>query len=497
MAIKLIDINDPNLIESGIVPSLHPLNVPLWADGRNVIFQDGSVQSAQGNIEIFNSVATTNIMGVQDALVSNTPNLLYGTIDSLYRYDGDAETLEGTGYSGSSGNNAFQDNAFQADAFQLGITPGTSLWSMENWGSWVLASNGYDNIQIDKMAGGGAVNLAGTPPNSAKILVRLSVYMLAVNTDLGGAYIEWCDTDNVEDWVTGAAGYLYIRELDSELIAAERLGDVVLAYSYNSVAMIRYIGPDFYFGAKRVLTGIGAVGKFSVVEYKNKHYGFGKDGIWVTDGNSFEYVSPPAMREWLKANVNYGSADKIAGYVNTDKNLIEWGVPIAGASENNLTIIYNVKTNKWSFRSYGILCGLSKGIFEYPVIAVANNILYQDFGMLDRGAMVDCYVRSKPLDGGDPLTWKSIEMLKARVHALAGTDAINIMLAGTNNLELDPDTDLAWSYVTANTTNQLQYFAGADLVCGLYIYVKIIGSGTTAWKFSGIDLFGVPVGSEF
>ena len=494
MAQKLISISDPNLIQSGIVKSLHKLQVPLWVDGQNVIFEDGSVRKSPGFIAIFTALGTNPIIGIQDVLVQNTPNLLFGDIEALYRWDGTSLTTEATGFTGSLSRAAFQSSAFASNAFQVTGNLLSSLWSMTNFGTWALASNGIDPIQIDKMLGAGAVALSGTPPTYAAVIIHYINYIIAFNTDLGGEFAEWCDTDNPEDWVNGAAGFLPIRDLDSVIVAVASLGTSIAVYGNNSLALFQYIGPPFYFGAKKVLEGIGSVGKFAVVSREGLNYGLSKQGFWRTDGSGYDYISPPFLRKWLEDHVNWGQAFKVAGFLNEDRSLIEWGISIDGASEPNVTVCYNFDSKTWTFRNYGITSAVKKGVFTLPVFGDKDGkVYYGEYGFNADTSALDAWAQTRPLPGDNHLAWKDIEFFISYMTVVSGNVSIEI------GVQENLDDEITWSNpITLNEDSNPQYSdTGGSLGAGRYISLKIRSTGLEDdWRIAGFDIYGAETGSE-
>lgn len=492
MSKKLIDQKEPEVISSGIVKSLHPLLAPLWVDGANVIFEDGQVKKSRGTVEI-TSPDTSPIIGIIDALVDEKSNLVFADLDNLYRWvDGDT-TVDGTGYANGSFYEAFQPLAFQDDAFQFATTRRATLWSLENWGEWVIATDGVNPPQINKMAGAGFLNLTGTPPAYADIVVRLKNYILFFNTDLGGEFFEWCNTDDVEDYVTGAAGNLPIRDMSSEIIAAERLGDVIAAYSSDDMALVQYIGPPYYFGANKTLSGIGAVSKSCVIEYAGKHYGISRSGAWVTDGNSSDYISPPLMRAWMDKNVNWGFASKIAGVLNEQRSLLEWGVPIQGGTgDNELTMCFNHTTGTWTFRSYGISAGLKQGIFNYPIIGLPDGrLMYEEVGVDFAGDALEAFVQTKPMPASEFLIWYSMDYVLAAFKDLTGT-GVKIILGVSETI----DGSITWWAEQTPNLSLEPLFAELGLD-GKYIHLKVISRDIgDDWALSGFQIFGVPTGEQ-
>lgn len=532
MSDKLIELIDPALIQSGVTPALHPLQSPLWVECQNVLFEDGQVKKNTGYIELlsFSDVAGNSIIGMIDLLRSDAPLLIYADYDALRSWDGTDMIEEATGYSGVQLLGMFQPNGFQTDAFQMNSARRATLWSLESWGSWCVASNGVGLLQINKTTGGGFANLAGTPPAYAQVIKRLGTYMLAFNTDLGSEYFEWCDTDNVEQWATGAAGNLPIRDLDSEIIAAQRMGSVIGVYSQDCMAVVQYIGPPFYFGAKVVLRGIGATGKLCVVEREQKNYGLSRKGFWETDGTQYRYISPPLMRDWLDRHVNWGSAEKVAGFVNEDRSLIEWGVPIDGASEPNINICFNYDTETWSFKKlmqfnldYGFNLGISsalrKGVFAYPIVATPDGyLMYAEIGQdIKKDSLwwrQESFVISKPMPLKDIRQWKSLDYFIARFKDLntnSEVDTVNVYLGVSETV----DGTITWSTaMVANETAIEQYLQQAPSLDGKFISIKIVSGDTsqvagvpllaspqatfsgTDWCFSGIEVWGIFTGSS-
>lgn len=495
MSEKLVDITDSNLVESGIVKSLHPLAAPLWRDGENVIFEDGQVRKSPGTQKIGTVIGTAPVTGIIDTLIDGKPNLVWGDFDSLYRVNQGAITVERTGYNAGDFLIAFQDGAFQEDAFQYARGRIASLWSLENWGEWVIATDGVNTPQIDKMDGSGAVDLTGSPPAYAQIVVRIKNYIVFFNTELGGNFAVWCDTDNVEDYVNGAAGNLPIRDLSSEIIAAERLGDVIGVYSVNEMIIFQYIGPPYYFGYSRAMSGIGAASKACVVEKEGKHYGVCKTGFWVTDGSSYQYISPPLLREWAEANIDWSNGSKIAGFLNEGRSLIEWGVPVVGGTGNNdITIAFNYEKATWTFRSYGLTAGLQKGIWEFPIIGMANgDVLYTEFGFDHAGAALVAFVQTKPFKVGEFLDTYSLDYVLAGLTSIV-TTGVKVYLGVSDSVEADP----VWtSPLVPNEALDPLFVDLLEKKDGRYVHFKIESTELgDNWRLSGFQIFGVKTGAD-
>lgn len=494
MSEKLVDISDPSLVTSGIVKSLHPLQVPLWINGQNVVFEDGQVRKAPGFVSFFTELNTAPISGLLDTVKDDVAYLTIGDSGNLYSWDGENITTVGTGFESSFNLGAFQAAAWQNSATQYHAYRYSPQWSMESWGSWAVVSNGINPIQLNKFDGAGFTALGGTPPVFARVLCRLKTFMLAFNTDLGGEWIEWCDLDNVEEWNPAAgslaAGSLPIRDLGSEIVAAARLGDYIGVYSDDNMAIVQYVGSPYYFGAQKVLEGIGAVSSLCIIAREKTHYGLSKRGFWQTDGASFQYISPPLLREWLDANIDWANASKVAGYLNENRSTLEWGVPVVGGSgKTELTISYNFVSGAWSFRPYGLSCGLKKGIFEYPILGFSTGkVCYGEIGLDADGVAQHAWIQTKPFAMTDYTSTFTVDYILAAFKNLVGAD-----IAVYVGIQQDLADSITWSDALTTDADLLPMFtAGLD---GRFVSLRIeaTGLGDDFW-LAGFQIFGVLTG---
>ena len=141
MADKLIDVKDAELVASGIVKSLHPVQAPLWVDGQNVVFEDGQVRKSPGYVSIIPAPGTEPVVGMIDILHGSSIALIFGDLSTLYEYSSETGLDSTSGYTAVAHLGAFQKSAFQYNAWQIDVSRYATQWSMESWGTWGLATN--------------------------------------------------------------------------------------------------------------------------------------------------------------------------------------------------------------------------------------------------------------------------------------------------------------------------------------------------------------------
>ena len=529
MSVLLQDVSDPTLVVSGLAPSVHPVTAPLWIAGQNVVFEDLSVRKSPGYSAVCTTTGTNPVTGAVTVDSSGNLSVLWGDINTLYAFNNSVGfSTEGTGYSGTINRDAYQDNTFQGattggyeDAFQLDSSPQLSVWDMVAYGNWGVATNGINNVQYDKFDGNGAQALT-TEVAFALCIVLFADQLLAFNTDLDNMGFEWSDIDNIVGnaaWIptdTNAAGNLSVRDMGGPIIAAEHLGAYVGAYSKDALALVTSLGAPLYFGAQVVLRGIGACSRHSVVPVGYYNYGISEKGIWQTDGQSYNYISPPFLRKWIKDNVNFGFEDNIAGFYNEDRSLIEWGVPTftgGGSGQNDTTIGFNVDNGSWTFKNYGITAGVQKGVFQFPIFGLPNGtMMFGEIGVDANGSAFPSYVQTKPFACITPkpdrntmnyykpsinLEWKIVESFYAHLQALAGT-GVQVQIG------VQPDllTSITWSAPITPDGSSNPFFptdggSPPNELQGKYISFKISSSAIgDNWQLAGLQIFGSFNGTE-
>ena len=381
------------------------------------------------------------------------------------------------------------------------VTAPATSWDFEEWGNWCVATNGKDAMQIWK-GSGNFVALGGTPPTTAEIILKVKEYLLAINTDMGGTAYEWCDTDNVEDWVpvdSNRAGNNVIRDLDSDIIAGVRLGKAVAAYTLNQMAIISYISEPRIFGHDKALEGIGAVSKYSVVSVGDLNYGLCFDGFFMTDGQTFEWIAEDEILETFMAEVNWNHSTKINAFHDARHSEIRWYYPTGTADEPDKGIVYNYKSKNWSFLDHGRTASSAKKIFSYPFSADTDGeIYYENFGNNADSAAMTAYIETKPSpmftqsDSDMPAksledVWKYVDAVKLALKRQSGRGLVVKV-----GVQEELDDDILWSE---------RYYAGMDMNT---VYPEVTGRWITLrfesdqldddWELQGYSIHGTIVG---
>ncbi len=468
---KLLDFPDQGVpLDSGIWPGMVNVGCPLWFDGQNVRFNNGSVQKDKGYSQAFTSGVAIPVKGLGQQLVSAGQRIFFGTRSNLYRWDTASVASMASGFTGADDATATQPATY---------------WLLVPWGTWMLATNGKDVVQVYK--GSSFAALTGVTFTYARILLKWGPYVLAFNTSNGIDKVEWCDTDNVESWTPGAssaAGNYTFRDIESEIMAACLLGKNIAVFMLNSMQIGQYTGPPYQFGFAPALEGIGAVSTRAVVSVGRQVFGLGPLGFWVTDGSSYQYIDEPAVRKWFFERVNLAQITKVCAFHDEDASAIKWFYPTT-SGENDAGIFYDYKRKVWGIIGYGRSACLKKEVFAYPILGAGDGkVHYGNFGVNADGGALTAYVQSKPFSVSDAAIWKWIDHLIVEAE-VTGTVEISVGFQDTLN----------------GTITWLDKTLAADAVpifiekSARWVSVRIRSTAVGAdWEVSKLHLNGQPLG---
>lgn len=401
---KIAEIKEPELLESGIFPSLAPNQTALWRTAENVLFVDGAAEKSPG-VELLHTVGAP-ITAMAQAYAEGEQRAYFAKADTMYKWNmDDGETILRTGFSPSG------------------------RWSMIPWGTWLLAVNGVDNNQIYKNGGASTMaDWANMPADAQKATI---VRKLANRPILfKGQTFTWPRVTDIEYFTTpdptGNAGNLFVRDLDSDFIAVEPFGEQLAFYTENKMGLISFIGGTSVYGAKPRLEGIGAISLNAVVPVGAKHYGMARDGVWVTDASSYRYLDQPAVNRYLdgadpQTKVPYpwsrdpALTDSVIGVHVKDKEMVQWFYDSreqVGGKPVRRGIGYNYTKGSWHALRMPVTAVAPQEAFPKALVALG-----QFFGLYDTGwdlgtNPLTALLQSAPFDAGAVGRYKWWDMVE-------------------------------------------------------------------------------------
>lgn len=374
MSERLLKLDEA--IASGLHPSLPQDQVPLWVDGRNIVFREKSVQPHPGQFVLLNKISPSPGLGVIELEVGGVPNLFWGTDQQLFRFatsfnPPDADDVSSATYNG---------------LLNATSTSRATRWSFAQFGIWVIGVNGKTSPQDPPQIFKTGPNFANWNVQSkftyAEIVRTIGPFVLVFNTSNGQNIVEWSDglSDDPEIWTplaANSAGDLFIRGMPSPILCVQPLGQGQGVYATDGLWIVEFIGAPLFFRANKLLEGIGAFGKDSVVSVEKLHYGMGPRGFFRTDGITFEYIDDPSIHDFVYQNLNRSQASKAIAWDDSSQGLVNFSYPQTGQTNNSITVSFNYRERNWSILDFARSAAISGSVFDFIVTIDRFGNVYQ------------------------------------------------------------------------------------------------------------------------
>lgn len=244
------------------------------------------------------------------------------------------------------------------DVTRIGGDYNATHWSFENYGDWVLATNGVDDIQVMKSPSNAHFeSLAGSPPKAKYMLFTHGHLILANLIDNGIAApkrIRWSARENIEDWqqslITGA-DFQDFPDMEGSITGIGRLGENFIITSKNSITIGYYIGGSYTFGFKiNAYSNIGCYFPNSFISIGDAVFFWDRNAIYMLTPNGIKNISANRVQKTIFDWVNIKYNNRVSVAHDKDNNLIIWASPSWGSfdGKSDVIIVYNYVEDKFS-----------------------------------------------------------------------------------------------------------------------------------------------------
>lgn len=305
MSERLVRINE---LAVGVTPDLPDQKPILWEDSRGVLYRDRTIQPMPSQIPLVSA-------GVPVNAVSSTGDLVFlGTKSSALAYSLSEATLV--------------DTTNQADNAQ-------GDWSFCPFGKWMLASHGGklwiwkprdDRETLEEEDSLGETVEVANPAYwpydlmqevtgfsergyVVKFLLKVKNFVIAVCADS----IVWASDDDPKDWQPredNMAGDLFIRDIQGELLGGVATENFALLCTSKEVIRVDYVSRPYIFSYRKLIEGAGIYNGRSIVLINKSIFGFGPNGLWVSDGSGFKTIDTETVGDTIDRGLDTTQTDK-------------------------------------------------------------------------------------------------------------------------------------------------------------------------------------------
>jgi hypothetical protein len=343
-----------DIAKYGIITDQDPYTLPVgaWSSGVNVRFRNGSVTRAP----VFR-----NVQGLTNAsprfCTANTPNAgfssiiigsLNGRVTSITSGVGETD-ISIAGYTNSNAEAPFTSTHL-ADVFYVNRsdripwslrTSDTVFQPLANWdATW--------RAQLLRSCGSALVALGITKGGASfPTMVKTSEFAIADSVP---------STWDAADPTTNATENI-LAEMDSPIVDAQTLGEVMFIYGLEETWLMQADGSENVWSYHKIFNDAGAINANCVVEVNKMHFVFGLNDIWKHDGVSKVSICDQRVRDFIFSSMNLAATNRCFvsynaklkeitfNYVSADA-LASFGTQTSGC---NRAAVYNITTDTWTF----------------------------------------------------------------------------------------------------------------------------------------------------
>lgn len=192
----------------------------------------------------------------------------------------------------------------------------------------LVITNGIDAIR-KWTATGDTSELGGTAPKG-KYLQEYEGYLLVANITGGtddAQRIDWCDTDNPENWTTGNSGSKVLIEDGGDITGMNLFGAYVCVHKETSIYLGYLVNTTNIFRFDRKSTGAGTVANRTIVNLPTGEQIFlAADGIRIFNGITAPLIDAPINDE-IRQTLNPAYAFKSWAVLVKEKDEVWIGIP--------------------------------------------------------------------------------------------------------------------------------------------------------------------------
>jgi len=165
----------------------------------------------------------------------------------------------------------------------------TGLWSMDNFGSLLVAVHSQDGRLFSYNPATPAVVAApvlNAPIDNTLVIATEEEFLLVLGGENNPRRVKWCSQRNITDWTptqTNSAGGFDLQS-DGMIVAAIRVPGGVLVLTDTDVHMIEYTGPPYFYGRRQITDRSGCLSKNSIAGFPRGAMWAGISNFWLYDG---------------------------------------------------------------------------------------------------------------------------------------------------------------------------------------------------------------------
>lgn len=377
--------------------------------GGTIVFPISTTVGGLAILGTYSAVSITNanafVIAASSTASNSTPVSMNSGNAELVYYIAIGPVAAGTAYSVGTYSSGPYSGTGATSGQQTGTNITATDWTLDNWGSTLLACPAYDSTHVSGIyqwtPDAGLQNaqlIAAAPIYASGILVStpaqiLMAYGVAVQKDIGVEQdplgYAWSDQLDFGYWTSGVvnpstniqsqAGSNRIPT-GSRIVAGLAAPQQTLLWTDLDLWSISYVGPGTtgatVFSQTKIGSNCGAVSRHGVAQMGGVVYWIASNNIYALTGGG-PTVLPCSVWDRMFQSLDRASIDKC--FIETVTSFSEVWVffpSTSGTGQCDSYIKVNVLDGAWDYGSLPRSIGIDQSVLGNPIMATPTGVLY-------------------------------------------------------------------------------------------------------------------------
>lgn len=321
--------------------------------------------------------------------------------------------------------------------------------------------------------------------------------LLFGTTDYGSAVLDpmlirWANQESLVDWYPSPlnqAGSVRLSH-GSEIVTVLQTRQEIVVWTDSALYSLQYVGPPIVWSSQLLGDNISIAGPNAAATASGRVFWMGVDKFYVYDGRVQTLRCD--LRRHVFGDFNQAQAAQVYAGTNEGFNEVWWFYSSAGATQNDLYVVYNYVEDIWYYGSLGRSAWIDSGLRDYPVAATYSyNLVNHEQGIDDNqtgtATAIEAYIESAEFDIEDGekfgFVWRMVPDLTFQ-GSTADTPQVTMTMYGMNGSGSGFNTE-ASKAVARTSVVTIEQFTNIiyTRIRGRQMIMKIASDGLgTTWQ---------------
>jgi len=352
------------------------------------------ISTTVSDIVIFGNYIVNTVVSSSEFTIQGSSEATATTGSTEYENGGDAYYVIFIGTGALPAGTGYGVGGYGVGGYGSGVAPvadpGTPItatdWSLDNWGSYLIANPFEGPIYIwDPISN---QNLATVIPNAPVVNTgcfvampqrQIIAYGSTFNGILDHLLVRWCDVENFNQWIAlpinQAGSYRLPR--GSRIIGGIQAPQQGLIWTDTALWSMQYIGQPYVYSFNEIGTGCGLIGQKACGSMNGVVYWMGRSQFYMMAGSGIQTIYCPVW-DVIFQDLDLDNLNKIRFAANSLFNEVTWYYPTTGSNgEIEKYVKFSAGLQQWDFGTLARTAWINQSVLGNPIGAAPTGYIYQ------------------------------------------------------------------------------------------------------------------------